>query len=57
MRLNEVPESAVEDAIEQLTARRSSMSMVAANREVTALIRDGAPDEIIAEYLGRSAHA
>ncbi len=56
LRLNEVPESAVEDAIEQLTARRSSMSMVAANREVTALIRDGAPVEYD-DDRGRKQHA
>jgi len=41
-RLNEVPESAVEDAIAQLTARRGNMSMVAANREIASLIREGA---------------
>jgi type I restriction enzyme R subunit len=54
-RLNDVPPVAVESAIEQLTARRSAMSMVAANREVTALIRDGAPVEYD-DANGRKQH-
>jgi type I restriction enzyme R subunit len=45
MRLNELPEPVIDDAIGQLTARRASMSIVAANREVTALLRNGAPVE------------
>ncbi len=55
LRLNEVPSVAVEDAIEQLTARRASLSMVAANREVSALIRDGAPVEYD-DAAGRKQH-
>jgi type I restriction enzyme R subunit len=54
-RLNDVPESAIDDAIGQLTARRGSMSMVAANREITALIRDGAPVEYD-DARGRKQH-
>jgi type I restriction enzyme R subunit len=53
--LNDVPESAIDDAIGQLTARRGSMSMVAANREITALIRDGAPVEYD-DARGRKQH-
>lgn len=36
-----IPDSAIDDAISQLTGRRSAMSMIAANRELDSLIRDG----------------
>ena len=40
-----VPESALDDAITRLTARRYAMSQALANREVYNLIRDGIPVE------------
>ena len=36
-----IPDSAIDDAVSQLTSRRSAMSMTAANRELDSLIRDG----------------
>ncbi len=36
-----IPDSAIDDAVSQLTGRRSAMSMIAANRELDSLIRDG----------------
>ncbi|MGD8853539.1 MAG: HsdR family type I site-specific deoxyribonuclease [Gammaproteobacteria bacterium] len=37
----EIPESAIDDALKQLSDKRQAMSMIAANREVDGLIRDG----------------
>ena len=46
VRLNpHVPASAIEDALEKLLDRRPAMSLVAANREVYDLLRDGVPVE------------
>ncbi len=46
VRLNRhVPASAIEDALEKLMDRRHAMSLVAANREVYDLLRDGVPVE------------
>lgn len=36
-----IPESAIDDALKQLCDKRQTMSSIAANREVDALIRDG----------------
>ena len=36
-----IPDSAIDDAVSQLTNRRQAMSMIAANRELDSLIRDG----------------
>ena len=36
-----IPESAIDDALKQLCDRRQAMSMIAANREMDGLIRDG----------------
>ena len=55
-RLNDLPDEVVEDAVRQLTARRGHLSMVAANREVSALIRDGARVEYD-DDAGRKRHA
>jgi len=44
IRLNrEIPESAIDQAIEALTARRVAMSPILANKEVYSLIRNGVP--------------
>jgi type I restriction enzyme R subunit len=44
IRLNrEIPESAIDVAIEALTARRAAMSPILANKEVYSLIRNGVP--------------
>lgn len=46
VRLNpHVPAAAIEDALETLLDRRQAMSLVAANREVYDLLRDGVPVE------------
>ncbi len=46
LRLNpEIPESAVDEALTRLTDKRYAMSLLAANREVDGLIRDGIPVE------------
>ncbi len=46
VRLNpRLPATAVEDALETLLDRRQAMSLVAANREVYGLLRDGIPVE------------
>jgi type I restriction enzyme R subunit len=37
------PESAIDDALEDLADRRQAMSQVAANREIYQLLRDGVP--------------
>jgi type I restriction enzyme R subunit len=39
----DIPEQALDDAVNRLTARRYSMSQVLANKEVYTLIRDGIP--------------
>lgn len=45
-RLNpEIPVKAIDEALEQLLDRRQAMSLVAANREVYSLLRDGIPVE------------
>jgi len=45
-RLNpQIPAAAIEDALEKLLDRRQAMSLVAANREVYDLLRDGVPVE------------
>ena len=36
-----IPDSAIDEAVSVLTGRRSAMSMIAANRELDSLIRDG----------------
>ncbi len=44
IRLNPgIPESAIDQALEQLTEKRRAMSPIAANREIDGLIRDGIP--------------
>jgi type I restriction enzyme, R subunit len=46
LRLNtRVPETVIEDALARFCDRRSAMSLVAANREIDGLIRDGIPVE------------
>src|SRR5882672_6629668 len=46
VRLNpHVPAPAIDDALERLLDRRQAMSLVAANREVYDLLRDGIPVE------------
>lgn len=40
-----IPESSIDDALEQLTDRRQAMSLIAANREIYNLLRDGIPVE------------
>lgn len=40
-----IPQSALDDAVARLTARRYSMSQILANKEVYELIRDGIPVE------------
>ena len=53
IRLNPyLPESAVETAVSQLTARRNAMSMIAANREVDGMLREG----IQVEYDDEHGH-
>ena len=41
----QIPAAAVDDALEQLLDRRQAMSLVAANREIYNLLRDGVPVE------------
>ncbi|MDP3229519.1 MAG: type I restriction endonuclease subunit R [Acidovorax sp.] len=44
MRLNpQIPEATVDEALARLADRRQAMSLVAANREVDGLLRDGIP--------------
>ena len=44
MRLNpQIPEATVDEALARLADRRQSMSLIAANREVDGLLRDGIP--------------
>lgn len=46
LRLNpDIPETAIDQALAILTQQRSAMSIVAANREIDRLIRDGIPVE------------
>ncbi len=46
LRLNPgIPESAIDEALTRLTAKRQAMSLVAANRELDGLLRDGIPVE------------
>ena len=53
IRLNpHLPESAVNTAVSQLTARRNAMSMIAANREVDGMLREG----IQVEYDDEHGH-
>jgi type I restriction enzyme R subunit len=40
-----IPESAIDEALKQLCDRRQTMSLIAANREVDDLIRNGVPCE------------
>jgi type I restriction enzyme R subunit len=40
-----IPESAIDEALKQLCDRRQTMSLIAANREVDDLIRNGVPVE------------
>lgn len=57
LRLNpDVPETAIDDALAKLTAKRQAMSPVAANREVDGLIREGIPVEYENDH-GRKEHA
>src|SRR5919109_275829 len=46
IRLNrDIPSKAIDDALEKLLDRRRTMSLVAANREIYNLLRDGIPVE------------
>lgn len=46
MRLNpDVPATAIEDALDKLLDRRQAMTLIAANREIYGLLRDGIPVE------------
>jgi type I restriction enzyme R subunit len=57
VRLNPgLPEKAIDEALAILTNKRQAMSLVAANREVDALIRDGIPIEF-QNTQGRKEHA
>ncbi len=56
IRLNpEIPESAIDQALAQLTDRRQAVSPIAANRELDALIRDGIP-VVFEDSKGRQVH-
>ena len=45
-RLNpDIPEAAIESALEKLLDRRQAMTLIAANREIYGLLRDGIPVE------------
>lgn len=47
LRLNpKIPEPVIDDALARLTDKRQAMSIIAANREVDGLIRDGIPVEL-----------
>ena len=50
-----IPEPVIDQAIENLTSRRSAMSTILANKEVYGLIRDGIPVEY-ENRLGRTEH-
>ena len=46
IRLNKgIPQTAIEDALEKLFDRRQAMTLIAANREIYGLLRDGIPVE------------
>ncbi|MFH2210474.1 MAG: type I restriction endonuclease subunit R [Pseudomonadota bacterium] len=46
IRLNpDIPETAIEDALDKLLDRRQAMTLIAANREIYGLLRDGIPVE------------
>ena len=46
IRLNpDIPQVAIEDALENLLDRRQAMTLIAANREIYGLLRDGIPVE------------
>jgi type I restriction enzyme R subunit len=46
IRLNpDIPQTAIEDALEKLLDRRQAMTLIAANREIYGLLRDGIPVE------------
>ena len=46
IRLNpDIPDAAIEDALEKLLDRRHTMTLFAANREIYSLLRDGIPVE------------
>src|ERR1700690_529170 len=46
IRLNkDIPQSAIEDALEKLFDRRQAMTLIAANREIYGLLRDAIPVE------------
>jgi type I restriction enzyme, R subunit len=46
LRLNPgIPETAIDQALAQLTDKRRAMSLIAANREIDSLLRDGIPVE------------
>ncbi len=46
IRLNpDIPQSAIEDALDKLLDRRQAMTLIAANREIYGLLRDGIPVE------------
>ncbi|OGT15347.1 MAG: hypothetical protein A3J49_05470 [Gallionellales bacterium RIFCSPHIGHO2_02_FULL_57_16] len=46
IRLNpEIPSTAIEDALDKLLDRRQAMTLIAANREIYGLLRDGIPVE------------
>jgi type I restriction enzyme R subunit len=46
IRLNpDIPPAAIEDALEKLLDRRQAMTLIAANREIYGLLRDGIPVE------------
>ncbi|MFZ6029763.1 MAG: type I restriction endonuclease subunit R [Chloroflexota bacterium] len=56
VRLNPgIPENAIEQALVTLTAARTAMTTIAANREIDALIRDGIPVEY-QNAAGRNEH-
>ena len=46
IRLNpDIPEAAIDSALEKLCERRQAMTLIAANREIYGLLRDGIPAE------------
>src|ERR1700693_1549474 len=46
IRLNpDIPQAAIEDALEKLFDRRQAMTLIAANQEIYSLLRDGIPVE------------
>ncbi|MCP4624323.1 MAG: type I restriction endonuclease subunit R [bacterium] len=56
LRLNQnIPESAIDEALERFMDKRNAMSPVAANREIDNLIRDGIP-VVFDDARGRTRH-